>query len=557
MRATERAARWFRRGGPGRIALYALLICLSTLYMLPFLWLMMTSVKVDREFYTRDPLSPPAAPNALAKSPFIDAEFYGDRVTDLQREWVAVAQEAVATKEFPLPEGIDRVQAERQMALGLMRKAESALPPDEWSKGRGTVRTQLDRIATHALLGDIFQTVYRRLILGRMSIRSNDLAVQELGERIPMGERLHNLTAESAQTSEVLDLGTPGMLVRYDLTNGSRLVFENTFDTDFDAAQLQRLQLSLRPDDNWQRLRLTIERNGARYESVRPIYLANTDWVTMTWQEPGPDDQSNRIKSWVHIVKKGEGGAYESAPRRLKVTLSIERTTLAQAWMGKLWLNYQNTLNYIPVVLYVRNSVVLIVLSVTLMLLASSLVAYGVSRLQWPGRDLVFLLILATLMVPEQVTMIPVFLIWKNLGLYNTWTPLWLPAAFGAPFSIFLLRQFMKGIPRDIEDAAKIDGCGYLRIYWHIMLPLVRPTLAALALLATIGAWNDFKGVLLYVSDQRLYTLAFGLYAFSVQVANNPAQTMAASLMAAAPIIALFFVAQRHFIRGVTLTGMR
>ena len=156
-------------------------------------------------------------------------------------------------------------------------------------------------------------------------------------------------------------------------------------------------------------------------------------------------------------------------------------------------------------------------------MLVCSLVAYAFARLHWPGRDFCFLLMLATMMIPGQVTMIPHFLIWKSLGAYNTLTPLWLGSAFGSAFFIFLLRQFLKGIPRDLEDAARIDGCGFLRIYWHIMLPLVKPSLAAIAIFTFMGTWNDFMGPLIYLADQRLYPLAFGLYAFSVQVGNNPA----------------------------------
>ena len=160
-------------------------------------------------------------------------------------------------------------------------------------------------------------------------------------------------------------------------------------------------------------------------------------------------------------------------------------------------------------------------------------------------------------MIPHQVMMIPQFLIWKNLGGYNTLAPLWVGAAFGNAFFIFLLRQFMKGIPRDLEDAARIDGCGFLRIYWHVILPLVKPSLAAIAIFTFLGAWNNFMGPLIFIADQRLYPLAFGLYAFSVQVSANPALTMAGSFLMTVPVIVAFFFAQRYFIQGVTLTGMK
>jgi len=214
-------------------------------------------------------------------------------------------------------------------------------------------------------------------------------------------------------------------------------------------------------------------------------------------------------------------------------------------------------LDHIPFWRYVRVSLFLVVASVVLTVLASSLVAYAFARLSWPGRDILFMVVLATLMIPVHVTMIPQFLIWKNLGAYNTLTPLWLGAAFGNAFFIFLLRQFMKGIPRDLEDAARIDGCGTLRIWWHVILPLTKPACAAIAIFTFMGAWNNFMGPLIYISDQRLYPLAFGLYAFAVQVNNNPALTMAGSLLMTVPVIVIFFFAQRYFIQGVTLTGIK
>ena len=183
--------------------------------------------------------------------------------------------------------------------------------------------------------------------------------------------------------------------------------------------------------------------------------------------------------------------------------------------------------------------------------------AWALIRFLTSDRAFCFLLMLATMMIPGQVTMIPQFLIWKSLGAYNTLTPLWLGPAFGNAFFVFLLRQFMKGVPRDLEDAARLDGCGFLRIYWYVMLPLIKPSLAAIAIFTFLGAWNDFMGPLIYIADERLYPLAFGLYAFSVEVGNDPALTMAASLMMTVPVIVIFFFAQKYFIQGIMLTGMK
>ena len=285
--------------------------------------------------------------------------------------------------------------------------------------------------------------------------------------------------------------------------------------------------------------------------------LANFEWTTATWQDPSEDDQSTKLKTWIIMREVPQSGKCLDEPGKAKVTIEIAKSTPASAWLNKIKLNYQRTLMQIPFWRYVSTSLFLVIANVALTLFVCSLVAYSFARLQWPGRDFCFMLMLATMMIPGQVTMIPCFLIWKNVGAYNTLVPLWLGSAFGNAFFIFLLRQFLKGIPRDLEDAARIDGCGFWRIYWHLMLPLIKPSLAAIAIFTFMNTWNDFMGPLVYVSDQRLYPLAFGLYAFSVQVLNNPLLTMACSLLMTAPVIVIFFFAQKYFIQGITLTGIK
>jgi ABC-type glycerol-3-phosphate transport system permease component len=164
------------------------------------------------------------------------------------------------------------------------------------------------------------------------------------------------------------------------------------------------------------------------------------------------------------------------------------------------------------------------------------------------------------MMLPAQVTMIPVFLIFRSMGWYNTLMPLWVPAFFagaGGAFFIFLLRQFMKAVPRELEEAALIDGCTWFGIYWRIMLPLLRPALAAVAIFTFMGVWNEFMGPLIYLSDQRLYPLSLGLFNFRSQFGSDYGMLMAASTAITLPVIAVFFLAQRYFIQGVTLTGLK
>jgi len=219
--------------------------------------------------------------------------------------------------------------------------------------------------------------------------------------------------------------------------------------------------------------------------------------------------------------------------------------------------NFTSAQEFIPFWLWIRNTAYVTSLCVVLNTLSSSLVAYGFSRIRWRGRDKVFLLVLATMMLPAQVTMIPSFLIFNALGWYNTLHPLWFGSLFGAAFSIFLLRQFMMTIPVELEDAARIDGCGHFRIFYSIVLPLTKPALAVVAIETFQGAWNNFLGPYIYVNATDKMTIALGLQWFKSEHLSMYGEMMATSLVMTLPMIFVFFFCQRYMIQGISLTGIK
>jgi multiple sugar transport system permease protein len=229
---------------------------------------------------------------------------------------------------------------------------------------------------------------------------------------------------------------------------------------------------------------------------------------------------------------------------------------------GLKWQNYSDALNYLPAeskkgLVYLWNTVFVTIMCILGTLISSSLVAYSFARLRWPGKDILFGVLLATMMIPGAVTMAPVFLVYRKLGMINTLYPLWLQSFLGGPFSIFLLRQFFMTIPKELEEAAKIDGAGYFTIYWRIMLPLIKPALAALTIMTFMGSWNNFMGPLIYINSPEKMTLAYALQLFQGQYGSEYGMVMAASTMVVLPVIVVFFLAQKHFIEGVTLTGIK
>jgi multiple sugar transport system permease protein len=241
----------------------------------------------------------------------------------------------------------------------------------------------------------------------------------------------------------------------------------------------------------------------------------------------------------------------------LKSDLEIFKSPPVWVPAKLLWGNYFRAVQYVPFGLYLQNTVVICVLSVAGAVLSSSLVAYSFARIRWPGRDPLFFLLLATMMLPAQVTMIPVFSIFRALGWIDTFLPVVVPHWLGTAFFIFMLRQFFMTIPLELSDAARIDGCSEWEIYRRVIMPLSKPALATVGLFTFINAWNDFGGPLLYLNDERKATLSLGLQQFVSQHGAEWALLMAASTLMTLPIVLIFFFAQRTFIQGITLSGLK
>ncbi len=208
--------------------------------------------------------------------------------------------------------------------------------------------------------------------------------------------------------------------------------------------------------------------------------------------------------------------------------------------------------------LYARNTLIIAILAAAGSVLSSSLVAYSLAKIRWHGRGVLLSVMLASMMIPFPVLMIPLFCVFRNLGWIGTSLPLWAPAFFGVPFFIFLLRQFYLTIPRELSEAAFLDGCSHFGIWWRIMLPLTRPALAVVALFAFVASWNNFLGPLVYLTHQSTFTLSVALQFYQSRSGGTSYNLlMAASTLVILPIVVLFFLAQRTFVRGIATTGLK
>ena len=253
-----------------------------------------------------------------------------------------------------------------------------------------------------------------------------------------------------------------------------------------------------------------------------------------------------------------------AAPFYWSVTASISGLEGVYASPPRLWPeelhfeNYRKAMTILPFHLFVFNSFYVCVFCLIGQVLSASLVAYAFARLRWYGRDAWFIVLLSTMMLPAQVTMIPHYEIFRYLGWIDTLKPLIVPSFFGGgAFFIFLMRQFFKTIPIELEEAARLDGCSSFRIFWDIMLPLSTPAVATIAVMSFIGHWQEFMAPLIYLNSFEKYTIAIGLRMFQSIYGSFPHYMLAASNIALIPVLILFFVAQKYFVQGIVLTGIK
>jgi len=271
------------------------------------------------------------------------------------------------------------------------------------------------------------------------------------------------------------------------------------------------------------------------------------------------DDQGRRM-----ITYEGKSGIELRDEEDKKIVL-IDGQEMAvwpsdveiQQQIGFHWQNYPKAFATMNFWVNLRNTLFICVSVVFGTVISCSLVAYSFSRIEWPGRDALFVVVLATMMLPYEVTLVPLFVLYKWLGWTGSFKPLIIPAFFGTPFYIFLLRQFFMGIPKDLSSAARIDGCSEFGIFMNVIIPLSKPALATTALFMFLFQWADFLNPLIYLQDDRQYTLAIALQQFQSNHESEWGPLMAMSTVITVPIIVLFFLTQRTFIQGITMTGLK
>jgi multiple sugar transport system permease protein len=559
-----------RRGLGGRFGSYIVtrgwvhLVLLSGvgLFLFPFAWMVGTSLKTDEEvvedrWFPTVPTFRDASPYARGV-PEIERpmDVPTDRWNALLPQLKAMAREAVeAAEPIAGTEQLNRgAHAEATAAL-LVDRGVARLNRNLWHEGEEPVKAGFASMLTPGEIATAMDDRLARLELRRLQLRTNDARLFNLATAETIAQQW---TIESGN-AQLVPLNSEATLLRYDFQTPSAepIVIRCDFDSPVGIGDLHKLILSFKADDSWHRINATLIMGSQRWHSTRTTYVAQHRPASILFQPPGFDDTTLRAKVWVPLrtTDLPSPDLQDGQPATLYLTL--EPSSTVQAIYGKVQRNYVRAFNAVPFWRYVLNSVLLVSLTIAGTLFSSAFVAYAFARLNWPGRSIAFLILLSTMMLPGQVTMIPSFMIWRNLGWYNTLNPMWVPAWFGGAFFIFLMVQQMKTIPRDLEEAARIDGLNAVQTWYYVILPQVKPVAAAIAIMTFMGAWNEFMGPLIYLRDQTRFPLSLGLFGIRLDSGNDWTMIMAGNVLMTLPVIVIFFIFQRHFIQGMTMTGMK
>ena len=260
------------------------------------------------------------------------------------------------------------------------------------------------------------------------------------------------------------------------------------------------------------------------------------------------------------------GAIVATIPMAWTVSSSLKDTahifTLRVQWIPNpiIWRNYIDLFERLPFLQFITNTLFIVVSNVIAAVLTGSLVAYAFARLRAPGKNFLFMLVISTMLLPGQVTLIPRYIIFNKLSMIDTYWPLVIPGWLGGgAFEIFLFRQFFLTLPVELDDAARIDGCSTLRIYWSIVMPLSKPVIATIAIFNFIWAWSDFFNALIYLNSMEKFTLPLGLATLqrSAEWSTRWELVMAGSVVSLIPMLVIFFLGQKYFVQGITLTGVK
>ena len=571
---------WSLRFGISSLWIHATLIAGTLIFLFPFLWMVVTSLKTDEEL--TEPSWWPTMPAFRSASPYARRPVEVSRPQEVDPStWNAALP---LLRERTLRAAADLSQPGNvpghpdAAASLLLSRLIPRISRSTWEAGPQQVADAYQALLTRDAIAAAMDDRLAAVELRGLQIRSLDADVFNIAGG---GDVVDLFRIESGGGSITPVEGAARLAYTFASPDAAPVVLRADFELPCPPDQLHKLILAMRPDNSWHRLDATLDVAGVRWTSTRATYLSQHRPLSVIFQPPGFDDTTMQPRTWVPLRRENAergmmndeqktGGTpsspsadsafsihHSAFPLSATLRLTLSPSSTLQATRAKVLRNYSRAFYAVPFWRYVANSILLVALTTLGTLFSSTFVAYAFARLRWPGRGVALVVLLATMMLPPQVTMVPSFLIWRSLGWYNTLNPLWVPAFFGGAFFIFLMTQHMKSIPRELEESAHLDGLNAVQTWYYIILPQVKPAAAAIAIMTFMWSWNEFLGPLVYLRDQAKFPLSLGLFGLRLENFGDWSLIMAANVLMTLPVIVIFFLCQRYFIQGMTMSGMK
>ncbi len=544
---------------------YLLLVGAAFCTMIPLLWLLTSSFKTANEIFAVPIQWFPSFPPRVASSPYIVENAYPkiEKLTavdeavweTLQPELTQAIWEETQTHiaaNGQLSNYVPSEELQTEITEGLWQQLVASLPDEVWNGTTVSITTAVQEAIIPEAVDTIWSSVYREVAVGTLQIEDLDFnrtPIKVVDWEAKAGTRIR--PSDDAQTAASLS---------YDFQDNNTTYMTATVASPIPIDRIRRITLPVRGDASYHRLSLAVSvGNGTTYQPTRPFVLESALWKDAVWRLhgiPGELESSHITMQQVETSHTVQSTIETGAENQLFLQLSLHQPAYLSIVWDKFTSNYRNLWKTVPYGRYFVNSVFIATASTLLTLFFCSLGGYAFAKYQFRGQKILFGILLASMMVPFQVLLVPLFGLMYDIGWLNSYKAIIIPFSVGA-FGVFLMRQFIVTIPSELLDAARIDGCSEFGIYYRIVLPIIKPALGALTIYSFLGSWNGYLWPLIILRDEVKYTLPIGLANLVGIYRQDYGMLMAGTLLSLMPIVILFLAMQREFVQGITLGGVK
>jgi len=554
---------------------YLLLVGAAFCTMIPMLWLITSSFKTANEIFAVPIEWLPNLPPRVASSPYIVENAYPEVEKPMavgEAEWEtlqpqltqiiwAEAQTHIAANA-KLANYVPSEELQIEIIEGLWGQLVAGLPDEVWNGTTDAVTAAVRDAIIPEAVDTIWGSVYREVAVGTLQIEDLDFnrtPIEVVNWEAETGTRIR--TSDDLQTAASLS---------YNFQHSNTVRMTATIPSPIPIERIRRITLPVRGDASYHRLSLTVSvpksganadsaNNGFTYQPVRSFVLGSALWTDSVWRLhgiPGELESSHITMQKVDTHIPGQSSVDVENGSQLFLQLTIHQPGYFSIVWDKFTSNYRNLWKTVPYNRYFVNSVFIATASTLLTLFFCSLGGYAFAKYQFRGQKILFGILLASMMVPFQVLLVPLFGLMYDIGWLNSYKAIIIPFSVGA-FGVFLMRQFIVTIPSELLDAARIDGCSEFGIYYRVVLPIIKPALGALTIYSFLGSWNGYLWPLIILRDEVKYTLPIGLANLVGTYRQDYGMLMAGTLLSLMPIVILFLAMQREFVQGITLGSVK